>query len=143
LYQGASLVVADGMPLIWASRLQRTPLPERVAGSSLISTLSAGAAARGRSVFLLGGAPGPAHAAAPVLRQRHPDIRIAGTSCPARGFEADEFQLERLIEDLRRADPDIIYVALGSPKQERVIGRLRPHLSRAWWLGLGISLTFL
>src|SRR4051812_36760160 len=51
----ADLVVADGMPLIWASRLQGTPLPQRVAGSDLISTLSAAAAGRGRSVFLLGG----------------------------------------------------------------------------------------
>ncbi|MGH7214615.1 MAG: WecB/TagA/CpsF family glycosyltransferase, partial [Tepidisphaeraceae bacterium] len=50
----ADLVVADGMPLVWASRLQRTPLPQRVAGSDLISTLSAAAAGRGRSIFLLG-----------------------------------------------------------------------------------------
>ena len=63
----ADLVVADGMPLVWASRLQGTPLPERVAGSNLISTLSAAAAERGRSIFLLGGSAGTAEGAAQVL----------------------------------------------------------------------------
>src|SRR5262249_17040182 len=63
----ASLVVADGMPLIWASRLQGTPLPERVAGSDLVSSLAAAAAANGRSLFLLGGNPGAADGAARVL----------------------------------------------------------------------------
>jgi N-acetylglucosaminyldiphosphoundecaprenol N-acetyl-beta-D-mannosaminyltransferase len=57
LYRHADVVVADGMPLIWAGWLQGTPLPERVAGSSLISTLSAAAAKRSRSIFLLGGSP--------------------------------------------------------------------------------------
>ena len=67
LLDEASIVVADGMPLVWASRIQRTPLPERVAGSDLISSLRAGAARRGHSIFLLGGAPGSAEAAARVL----------------------------------------------------------------------------
>src|SRR5947208_13441953 len=66
----ATLVVADGMPLVWASRLAGTPLPERVAGSSLIWSLSRGLAADRRSVFPLGGSPGPpcgpARAAAPL-----------------------------------------------------------------------------
>src|SRR5204863_7316900 len=73
----ADLVVADGMPLIWASRLQRTPLPQRVAGSDLISTLSAAAAGRGRSIFLLGGMPGTADAAADVLRRSSPNLNVA------------------------------------------------------------------
>src|SRR5439155_21039481 len=87
LVSDADLVVADGMPLVWASRLQATPLPERVAGSNLISTLSATAAERGRSIFLLGGAEGTAEGAAELLRQRHPTIKIVGTFCPRLGFE--------------------------------------------------------
>src|SRR5688572_21877328 len=73
----ASLVVADGMPLVWASRLQRTPLPQRVAGSDLISSLSAAASRRNRSIFLLGGDPGTADKAAEVLKQRSPSLRVA------------------------------------------------------------------
>ena len=73
LCREASLVVADGMPLVWASRLQRTPLPERVAGSDLLGRLCAAAAGGGRSVYLLGGAPGVAEAAgARAAARRHP-----------------------------------------------------------------------
>jgi N-acetylglucosaminyldiphosphoundecaprenol N-acetyl-beta-D-mannosaminyltransferase len=75
----ADLVLADGMPLVWAARLQGTPLPARVAGSDLIWSLSAAAAARGRSIFMLGGAPGTADAAAAKLAEKYPDLRIAGT----------------------------------------------------------------
>src|SRR5579864_3615558 len=73
----ADLIVADGMPLVWASRLQGTPLPERVPGSTLISTLTAAAGSRGRSVFLLGGDPGTAAEAAIALKQKYPASIIA------------------------------------------------------------------
>src|SRR5215470_9863847 len=81
-FDDAEIVVADGMPLIWASRLQRTPLPERVAGSDLIWSLSRAAARRGRSVFLLGGNPGAADRAAEVLCERAPGLDVAGVACP-------------------------------------------------------------
>ncbi len=143
LYTHATLVVADGMPLVWASRLQGTPLPARVAGSDLIHSLTGAAAEHGKSVFLLGGDPGTAEGAAHVLRARHGNVRIAGTYCPPVGFESDPAQMRRIIQRLREADPDIIYVALGSPKQEWLIGELRGYLPRAWWLGIGISFSFL
>jgi N-acetylglucosaminyldiphosphoundecaprenol N-acetyl-beta-D-mannosaminyltransferase len=143
LYASASLVVADGMPLIWASRLQGTPLPERVAGSSVITALSARAAERGRSVYLLGGSAGTAQEAAEALRRRFPGIRVAGTYYPEMGFENDEMQIQQLIEHLNKADADIVYVGLGSPKQEWLIGRIRGRLPRAWWMGVGISFSFL
>jgi N-acetylglucosaminyldiphosphoundecaprenol N-acetyl-beta-D-mannosaminyltransferase len=85
----AELVVADGMPLVWASRLQGTPLPERVAGSNLISSLSAAAAERGRSIYLLGGAPGTAVGAGEALRSRFPAVKVVGTYCPPFGFDKD------------------------------------------------------
>lgn len=139
----ADLVVADGMPLVWAARLQGTPLPERVAGSNLITSLSAGAAAHGRRVFLLGGAPGTAERASNVLRERFPSLKIAGTACPSVGFENDPAKMADLIQSVSSARPDIVFVALGSPKQERLIVRLRPLLPQAWWLGVGISFSFL
>lgn len=139
----ADLVVADGMPLVWASRVQGTRLPERVAGSNLISSLSRGAAERGRSIFLLGGAPGTADAAARVLCERFPGLRIAGTFCPPPGFEADQKKLAEIEQALRDAQPDIVYVALGSPKQEFLIAQMHDLLPKAWWLGVGISLSFL
>ena len=143
LYSHAALIVADGMPLIWASRLAGTPLPERVAGSSLISSLSAAAGQQGRSIYLLGGAKGTAEQAAEVLKQQYPGVRIAGIYYPEFGFESDEAQVQKLIAHLTAANPDIVYVALGSPKQEWLIGQLRGYLPRSWWLGIGISFSFL
>ena len=139
----ASLIVPDGMPLIWASRLQGTPLPERVAGSDLVPHLSAAAAERGRSVYLLGGAPGTAEAAADVLLSRSPGLRIAGTACPPLGFEHDERALTEVTESLVLARPDIAYIALGSPKQELLIERARSRLPATWWMGVGISFSYL
>lgn len=138
----ASLFVADGMPLIWASRLQGTPLPERVAGSSMILTVSAEAAARGRSIFMLGGDEGVADAAAAVLRGKHPGINIVGTFCPPFGFENDAAMMQRIKDMLTDAKPDICYVALGCPKQERLIVELRPLVPTTWWFCVGISFSF-
>jgi N-acetylglucosaminyldiphosphoundecaprenol N-acetyl-beta-D-mannosaminyltransferase len=143
IYERADLVVADGMPLIWASRLQGTPLPQRVAGSSLIGTLSAAAAERGQSIYLLGGAPGAAERAAKVLQERHPRLVIAGIHCPPVGFEQDADAMATIQARLLAARPDIVYVGLGSPKQEKLIHQLRALLPAAWWLGVGVSFSFL
>jgi N-acetylglucosaminyldiphosphoundecaprenol N-acetyl-beta-D-mannosaminyltransferase len=143
LVSEAELVVADGMPLIWASRLQRTPLPQRVAGSDLISSLSAAAAKRGRSIFLLGGMPGTADGAAAVLQRLNPELRVAGTHCPPFGFEENAAEMDNIIAILSTAKPDIVFVALGSPKQEYLIQQIRGILPQAWWLGVGISFSFL
>lgn len=139
----ADLVVADGMPLVWASRLQGTPLPERVPGSNLISSLSSAAGQQGRSVFLLGGDPGTAAGAALALKARYPHAIIAGTHFPPFGFEKDAAQRSAMIQALSDGNPDIVYVALGSPKQEKLIAQLRDVLPNAWWIGVGNSFSFL
>ncbi|MBC7782240.1 MAG: WecB/TagA/CpsF family glycosyltransferase [Burkholderiales bacterium] len=143
LVSEASLVVADGMPLVWASRLQGTPLPQRVPGSDLITSLSIAAAERGRSVFLLGGDDGVATRAAEALRIRAPKLKIAGTYRPPFGFEKSDEEMRRIIDAVTLAQPDIVWVALGSPKQEFLINRIRKVLPGAWWLGVGISFSFL
>ncbi len=143
MIERADLSVPDGMPLVLAARLQGTPLPERVAGSDMISSLSELAAQRGRSIFLLGGDEGTAEHAARILIERHPQLRVTGTFYPPMGFETDEALMKEMLEKLRSASPDIVFVALGSPKQERLIERLRGELPKAWWLGVGISFSFL
>jgi N-acetylglucosaminyldiphosphoundecaprenol N-acetyl-beta-D-mannosaminyltransferase len=139
----ADLVVADGMPLVWASRLQKTPLPERVAGSNLISSLSHGASLRGKSIFLLGGAEGTAEKAAAILMQRYPGLKVVGTLCPEIGFEGRPREMAEIVSLLTQTRPDIVFVGLGSPKQEHQIAKLRPNLPNAWWLGVGVSFSFL
>ncbi|HRK31141.1 MAG TPA: WecB/TagA/CpsF family glycosyltransferase [Tepidisphaeraceae bacterium] len=139
----ADLVVADGMPLVWAAKIQGTPLPERVAGSDLIWSLSEAAARRGRRVYLLGGMPGTSEQAGKILSEKYPNLRVVGHHCPAVGFERDEKQVAAIINSLAEAKPDIVFVALGSPKQERLISRIRNVLPNAWWLGVGISFSFI
>lgn len=143
LYSEATLRVVDGQVLVWALALQRTPVPERVAGSDLISLLSEGAASRKYSVFLLGGNPGTAKKAAEVLQARYPGLIVVGTECPPVGFDKDALAMARLSRRVHAARPDIVFVALGSPKQEVVIRHLRHDRPEAWWLGVGISFSFL
>ena len=142
LVSGASLVVADGMPLVWASRLRGDPLPERVAGASLIFTLSAAAAASGRSVYLLGGEPGVPGRAAAELERRFPGLLVAGTDAPPAGFDRRPGEIEAVAAKLARARPDIVFVGLGFPKQEHLIAALAPGLPAAWFIGCGAAIPF-
>lgn len=142
LVSHADLVVADGMPLLWAAGVQGAPLPERVAGSTLVVSLSAAAAAAGLSIFLLGGNPGAADAAAARLTELSPNLRSAGTLCPPFGFEQDPAWLDQIEESLAAAAPDIVYVGLGCPKQERLIVELRKRFPSMWFVPCGISFSF-
>lgn len=146
LLAAASLVVADGAPVVWASRVARNPLPERVAGSDLIWSMCEVAAAEGRRVGLLGGTPDPNSAvvdeAVTVLQNRYPGLKTVGAWCPDMGFDLDAHQWNQLLTQLREADPEILFVGLGFPKQERIIARLRSELPRTWMLGCGASIDF-
>jgi N-acetylglucosaminyldiphosphoundecaprenol N-acetyl-beta-D-mannosaminyltransferase len=113
-----------------------------VAGSELIYTLTAAAATHGRSIFFLGGNSGAADAAAGTLTRLHPALRIAGTHCPPMGFEKNPDQMREITDALAQARPDIVYVGLGFPKQERLVQVLRPEFPAAWFLGIGVSFSF-
>jgi len=144
----ADLIVADGMPLVWASKLTGNPLPERVAGSSLIWSLSEGLGRDNRSVFVIGGSPATPEAAdgatraAGRLTENCPGLRIAGTLCPEYGFERDEAVFAEFRAAVVGARPDLVFVGLGFPKQEKVITRLRADLPRAWFIGCGAAVNF-
>ncbi len=140
----ADLLVADGAPLVWAARLAGTPLPERVTGSGLIWALSYGLGQDGSSVYLLGGDPstdGAARAADNLLGQ-FPSLRIAGCESPGYGFERDRRSLQAVMQRVVEAEPDLVFVGLGFPKQERLIEHLRPVLPTSWFLGCGAAINF-
>jgi N-acetylglucosaminyldiphosphoundecaprenol N-acetyl-beta-D-mannosaminyltransferase len=143
LFADASLIVADGVPLLWAARLQGTPLPDRVAGSDLVWLLAERAAQEGRSLYLLGGNEGVGETAARRLVDRWPSLRIAGTSSPRVSNEPTQAELDSILRSLKQAEPDLIYVGFGAPKEERLIAALRTELPRAWWIGVGVSLSFI
>ncbi len=142
LYAQADLRVADGMPLVWAAALQGTPLPERIAGSSMLTPLAARACAEKRSLYLLGGNEGAAEKTGRILVERHPGLKIAGHSSPWLPTEPDEESVRPTVAALDAVRPDIVLVALGSPKQEWLIQRLRRHLPSAWFIGVGMSFSF-
>jgi N-acetylglucosaminyldiphosphoundecaprenol N-acetyl-beta-D-mannosaminyltransferase len=143
LARKATLNLADGMPLVWAARLNGVRLPGRVCGSDLLVPIADGAATSGRAIYLLGGNPGSAEKVAAILRERCPSLEISGVFCPPFGFEQDTGQLAALVERVAAARPDIVFVALGSPKQEQIIEKLRRDLPGAWFFGVGIAFSFL
>ncbi len=142
LVAGATFAVADGMPLVWASRLAGDPLPERVTGASLVGTLAEAAALTGHTVYLVGGDPGVPEAAAAALVERFPGTVVVGTDSPPYGFDRDEEQLTAVVERIVAARPDLVLVGLGFPKQERLITRLTRQLPGAWLLGCGAGIPF-
>ncbi len=140
--ESASIVVADGKPLIWASRIAGTALPARVPGSDLIWSLSAAMADAGRSVYLLGGEPGTAGKAEEVLRERFSGLKLAGALSPSFGFDTRDDEYDAVCDEVVGAAPDLVFVGFGFPKQERVIDRLRPRLPQTWFMGCGAAIGF-
>jgi exopolysaccharide biosynthesis WecB/TagA/CpsF family protein len=141
--EAATLLLADGMPLVWASRLQGTPLPARVAGSELILSLTAAAAQAGASIFFLGGSPGAGDRTAALLATAYPGLKIAGVLAPPMGFELDPQKVAAIRDQIVAANPAVVYSCFGFPKQEWVIQQLREHLPGSWFLGLGGSLSMI
>ena len=141
-----AVVLPGGAPLVWASRLARTGLPERVAAADLVWKLCEAAAADRRRVFLLGGTPGgersTACLAAQRLATRYGRLHVAGACSPPVGFDSDPEVMAALRDELTGAQPDIVCVGLGFPKQEQIIAALAPSLPHAWFLGCGSGLDY-
>jgi N-acetylglucosaminyldiphosphoundecaprenol N-acetyl-beta-D-mannosaminyltransferase len=136
---GAALVLADGMPLVWAARGR---LPERVAGSDLVPALCRRAADRGHRVFLLGAAPGVAEQAADNLRTRFPGVPIAGTLAPP-FRDLSPAERDELVQTVRAARPDLLFVAFGQPKGELWVAEYYRELGVPVTMQVGATLDFL
>lgn len=143
-YSEASLVLADGAPVVWASRLLGKPLPERVAGSDLAPKLFEAANARGPlKIYLLGGMPGVAKRAAQSITTRWPNIDVVGTASPPLGFEKDPEQNAALLAEISLLRPDLLLVGLGAPKQELWVYEHRRELAAPVALCIGATIDFL
>ena len=105
------------MPLVWASRLKGEPVPERVAGSSLIALMADRAAKAGASIYLLGGDSEAAEGAERLLKERCPKLRIAGRSSPRVSSPPSAAEVDAISEALVDASPDIVLVALKQTKE--------------------------
>lgn len=114
-YLAADLVLADGMPLIWGSRLVGASLPERVTGVDLMNALCEGLASEGKGVFLLGSTEDVLAHAARALTERYPGIHVTGTH---HGFFAPDQDLA-VLSAVNRSGADAVFIGMGSPRQER------------------------
>ena len=143
LYAAADIRVADGMPLVWAARLQGDTLPGRLAGSDLAWEIPARAALEGRSIYLLGGTATANARAAEVLATRWPGLVIRGHSSPMVSSPPTSDELSAIRRALEPAPPDILLVGMGSPKQEHLIHALRSFYPAMWSVGVGASFSFI
>ena len=123
----AEYVCADGFSIQLACRwLAKTPI-DRCPGVDLVRDLCREGAGHGLRVYFLGGAPGSAVSTARILSNLYPGIEIAGTDCPPFNFEKDPESLNAVLERLAAARPQVVFVALGAPKQEYFIDQhIRP-----------------
>ena len=137
----ALLVVPDGMPTVWMGRLQGFRCMQRVFGPDLMLAVIGSAAMRGCSHFLYGGDRGVAQHLESSLRERFPAVRIVGTYTPPfRALdEAERSELCSFIEELR---PDIVWVGLSTPKQERFMAEYLPLLRTTVMIGVGAAFDF-
>ena len=143
----ADLVTADGMPIIWLSKLLGAPLKERVTGADLVPRLAEEAARRKKSIYFLGGREGIAERAAYRLRKRFSKLIIAGTSSPFVHVAGEELANAEvsdrsIIREINSSGADILLIAFGNPKQEIWFNRNRNKLKVPVTLGIGGTFKF-
>jgi N-acetylglucosaminyldiphosphoundecaprenol N-acetyl-beta-D-mannosaminyltransferase len=134
----ADLCAADGVGIVWAARLQGVHIPERVTGSDGIYRMSERAAQKGWRVFYLGAAAGVAEQTAAILAARYPGLQVAG----AYGGSPQADDWPAIARRLQAAQPDVLFVAYGHPKQDVWIARHRHELSAAVAIGVGGAFDF-
>lgn len=134
IIEDADLVTPDGRGVLWAANKLGQPLAERVTGIDLLEQSVALAAQKGWRVYLLGSVEGVADEAAAQLHKRYPGLQIVGThNGYFRGHDDD------VIADINVRRPDLLFVALGMPMQEKWLARFRRHLHVAVAVGVGGS----
>ena len=133
------LIIADGLPVVWAGRLLGQPLPERVTGIDLFLDLLAAADREQLSVYLLGATPEVLEGVAAQIRARFPKARIAGMRDGY--FRADEEAA--VAEAIRRAAPDMLFVGISTPKKELFLGRYGASMGVPVCHGVGGSFDVL
>lgn len=142
-YATADLSLVDGMPVLWACRLLGHPVPEKISGSDLVRPLASLAAARGWRVFLLGAGERVADRAAGILREENPGLQVVGTASPRVDLAAPASERDELREAVRATRPDLLLLALGSPKGEVFAHECREALGATVIVGVGAGLDFL
>ncbi|MFR1822657.1 MAG: WecB/TagA/CpsF family glycosyltransferase [Clostridium saudiense] len=142
VYKEADLILTDGMPLIWISKLKNNPIKEKVSGSDLFPEVCNLASQKGYKIFLLGAAEGVAAKAAENLKLKYKELNVVGTYSPSYGFENNEDEINQIVDMINQVKPDILAVGLGAPKQEKFLYTFRKKLNVPVSLAIGASIDF-
>lgn len=117
----ADIVLTDGKPLIWISKFKKSPIKEKISGSDLVPKLCELSDKNGYTIFILGGKDGIAEQAKKRLESQYKNIKIVGVYSPKFGFENDKKELTKINSEINKKKPDLLFVCLGCPKQEKWI----------------------
>lgn len=142
VYRYADLILTDGKPLIWISKWYGTPIKEKISGSDLFPLVCKMAAEKNYKMYFLGAAEGVAAKAAENLMKKYKGLNVVGAYSPPYGFEKDEMEMAKIEKMIKDANPHILIVGLGCPKQELFIFHNKERLGVPVSLGLGASLDF-
>lgn len=143
-YQQADMILADGKPVLAASKLFRRALPMCVPGSDLVPELLRDQSDREAfRVYLLGAAPGVAERAAENIKRTSSIANVVGTYSPPIGFEKSEAECEKIIVQINQTNPDLLVVGLGAPKQELWLEKHRDKLKVKVAIGAGATIDFI
>ena len=141
-YRRASLSFADGVPLVWTSRLLGKKIPEKLSGSDMLLPIVQLAAEQHWSVYLLGGQPTAAAIAASRLQEMC-GVHVVGVDESFVSADGSHANDRAVIERIKAAKPDVLFVALGTPKQELFIARWLHELKPTVCIGVGATLDFI
>ena len=143
VYKNADLILADGKPLIWISKLYGTPIKEKISGSDIFPRVCELANKKHYTMYLLGAGKGVAKIAVQNIMKKYSNINVVGTYSPPFGFENDKDEINFILDGINRVKPDILIVGLGAPKQEKFIYKYIDKLDVGIALGLGASIDFM
>jgi N-acetylglucosaminyldiphosphoundecaprenol N-acetyl-beta-D-mannosaminyltransferase len=141
IHNAAALVTPDGMPLVWLCRLAGYRASDRVYGPDLLLALCEHSVARGYRHYFYGGAPGVADELAARLRERFPGLAVAGTATPPFRPLSDA-EMRDVAREIDATCPDIVWVGLSTPKQERWMRRQLGQLTTPMLIGIGAAFDF-
>ncbi len=133
ILHNSNMNIADGIGIVYASRLNRVKLPERVAGYDLVQNLFAELAKTQKTVYFLGSKPGVAEEAKARMEARYPGLRVVGCQ---NGYYKPE-QESIIVEQIAKLSPDLLLVGLGAPRQEKFIAANKHRLNARLLIGVG------